>query len=148
MITTFRTKLHGRIIELPWELGLPEGHVIEVTIKTCPDVESPPEPPPPWWLEQFEVNPAVVPGKFVIKGTEVRVDALVSLVEEGQSDEDQLRAHPELTPQDVQVVREYAKVPLGLRRSMGAWAEDAEELDNFIEETYEQRKLDRRPVEF
>jgi uncharacterized protein (DUF433 family) len=120
MITTFRTKLHGRTIELPWKLGLPEGHVIEVTIKTCPEVESPPEPPLPWWLERLEVNPAVVPGKFVIKGTEVSADALVSLVEEGQSDEDLLRAHPELTPQDVRAVREYAKVPLGLRRSFGA----------------------------
>jgi uncharacterized protein (DUF433 family) len=148
MQTTFRTSLRGRSIELPWELGLPEGHVIEVTIRTCPEVEGSPEPSPPWWLERFEVNPAVVPGKFVIKGTEVRADALVSLVEEGQSDEDLVHAHPELTPQDVQAVREYAKVPVGLRRSFGAWAEDAEELDQFIEETYEQRKLDRPSVEF
>jgi uncharacterized protein (DUF433 family) len=136
------------VIELPWELGLPEGHVIEVTIKTCPEVESPPEPPPPWWLERFEVNPAVVKGKFVIKGAEVRADALVSLVEEGQSDEDLLHAHPELTPQDVQAVREYAKVPRGLRLSMGAWVEEAEDVDRFVEWTYEQRKRDRPPVEF
>jgi uncharacterized protein (DUF433 family) len=146
MITTFRTKLHGRTIELPWELGLPEGHVIEVTIRTCPEVEGSPEPPPPWWLERFEVNPAVVPGKFVIKGTEVRADALVLLVEEGQSDEDLLQAHPELTPQDVQAVREYAKVSPGLRQSMGAWAEDAEELDKFIEETYRLRRAGRREI--
>jgi hypothetical protein len=57
-------------------LGLPEGHVIEVTIKSCPEVESPPEPPPPEWLERLELTPAVIPGKFVIKGTDVRVDAL------------------------------------------------------------------------
>jgi uncharacterized protein (DUF433 family) len=145
MVTTFRTRLHGRNIELPWELGLPEGHEIEVTIRTCPEVESLREPPP-WWLERFEVNPAVVPGKLVIKGTEVRADALVSLMEEGQSDEDLLRAHPELTPQDVQAVREYAKVPVGLRRSFGAWAEDAEELDRFIEETYRLRRMDRREI--
>ncbi len=146
MKTTFRTKIHGRSIELPWELGLPEGHVIEVTIKTCPEVESPPESPPPSWLEQLEVNPAVAPGKFVIKGTEVRADALVLLVEEGKSDEELLHAHPELTPQDVNAVREYAKVPLGLRRSFGAWAEDAEELDNFIEETYRARRAARREI--
>jgi uncharacterized protein (DUF433 family) len=143
MQTTFRAKLHGRTIELPWELGLPEGHVIEVTIRTCPEVEGTMEPPP-WWLERFEVNPAVVPGKYVIRGTELRADALVSLVEERKSDEDLLQAYPELTPQDVRAVREYAKVPLGLRQSAGAWAEDAEELDQFIEETYRLRRESRR----
>jgi hypothetical protein len=35
----------------------------------------------------------------------------------------------------------------GLRRAAGAWAEDAEEVDRFIEWTYEQRKLDRPPLE-
>ena len=146
MQTTFRSRIHGRSIELPWELGLPEGHVIEVTIKTCPEVESPPEPPPPWWLARLEVNPAVVPGKFVIKGTEVCADALVSLVEEGKSDEELLHAHPELTPQDVNAVREYAKIPLGLRQSFGAWAEDAQELDKFIEETYRLRRTARPEI--
>src|SRR6266540_496266 len=101
MITTFRTVIHGRTIELPWDLGLPEGHVVEVTIKTRPEAESPPEPPLPWWFERLEVNPAVVPGKFVIKGTPLRVDALVELVEGNQSDEQLLRRHPELTPEDV-----------------------------------------------
>jgi hypothetical protein len=33
MIVTFRTSVHGRTMELPWDLGLPEGHIIEVTIK-------------------------------------------------------------------------------------------------------------------
>ena len=35
----------------------------------------------------------------------------------------------------------------GLRRAAGAWAEDAEEVDRFIAWTYEQRKLDRPPLE-
>jgi uncharacterized protein (DUF433 family) len=143
MKTTFRTTLHGRCIELPWELWPPEGHVIEVTIKTCPEIEGSPERLPPEWLERFEVNPAVVPGELVIKGTELHADALVALVEEGKSDEDLLYTHPELTPQDVNAVREYAKVPLGLRQSFGAWAEDAEELDKFIEETYHLRSASR-----
>ena len=94
-------------------------------------------------MERLEVNPA---GKYVIKGTELRADELVSLVEEGQTDEDLLKAHPELTPQDVSAIREYAKVPLGLRRSAGAWAEDAEELDKFIEETYRLRRDSRREI--
>src|SRR5712691_4443027 len=139
MITTFRTSVRGRTIELPWDLGLPEGRVVEVTIKTRPDVESPPEPPLPWWLERLEVNPAIVPGKFVIKGTGLRADALVVLVEEGKSDQELLHAHPELTPEDVAAVHEYAKLPMSFRRSFGAWAEDAEELDEFLEWNRQQR---------
>jgi uncharacterized protein (DUF433 family) len=147
MITTFRTVLHGRTIELPWDLGLPEGHVIEVTIKTRPDVESTPEPPLPWWVERLEVNPAVVPGKFVIKGTRLRADALVELLEAGKSDQELLRAHPELTPEDVSAVREYAKLPVEMRRSFGAWAEDAEELDKFLEWNRQQRRASHREIE-
>lgn len=147
MITTFRTTVRGRTIELPWDLGLAEDRIIEVTIKTCPEVESPQEPPPPKWLERFEVNPAVAVGKLVIKGTQLRADTVVELLEEGKSEEELLRAHPELTPEDVAAVREYAKVPLGLRRSFGAWAEDAEELDKFLAEIRQARKIPRRGLE-
>src|SRR5438093_1778238 len=109
MITSFRTVIHGRTIELPWDLGLPEGHVVEVTIKTRPDVESPPEPPPPRWLERLDVDPAVKVGKLVVKGTRLLVDDLVKLVEDGRTDEDLQQLHPELTPADVEAVREYAR---------------------------------------
>lgn len=147
MITTFRTVIHGRTIELPWDLGLPEGHVVEVTIKTRPDVESTPEPPLPWWLERLDVDPTVRPGKFVIKGTRLLADALVELVEGGRSDQELLQTHPELTLEDVAAVREYAKVPLGLRRSFGAWADEADEVDKFIEETYRLRRAPHRRIE-
>ncbi len=147
MITTFRTVIHGRMIELPWDLGLPEGHIVEVTLKTRPDVESPPEPPLPWWLERLEVNPAVVLVKYVIKGTRLRADTLVELLEAGKSDEELLRAHPELSPEDVAAVREYAKLPAAMRRLFGAWAEDAEELDTFLEWNRQQRKVSRREID-
>jgi uncharacterized protein (DUF433 family) len=147
MITSFRTSLHGRSIELPWDLGLPEGHVIEVTIKTCPDMESPQEPPLPRWLERLEVNPAGMPGKLVIKDTRLPADALVELLEQGKSDEDLLRIHAELTPEDVAAVRQYAQVPAGLRQSFGGWADDAEELDEYLEWTRQQRKVRRREMD-
>ena len=35
----------------------------------------------------------------------------------------------------------------GLRRSFGAWAEDAEELDKYLEWTRQERKVGRTPVE-
>ena len=35
----------------------------------------------------------------------------------------------------------------GLRQSFGAWAEDGEELDNYLEWNRQQRKVGRRPLE-
>ncbi len=36
----------------------------------------------------------------------------------------------------------------GIRRSSGAWADDAEELDRFIESVHERRRaIQRRPIE-
>jgi uncharacterized protein (DUF433 family) len=146
MITTFRTVIHGRNIELPWDLGLPEGRIVEVTIKTCPDVESPPEPSLPWWVGRLEVNAAVDPGRFVIKGTHLRADALVELLESGKSDEELLRTHPELAADDLNAVREYAKLPIEMRRSFGSAAEEAEDLDRFLEWNRQQRKVMHREI--
>jgi uncharacterized protein (DUF433 family) len=147
MKTTFRTSVHGRIIELPWDLGLPEGHVIEVSIKTCPDVEGTPEPPLPWWLERLGIDPTVEGGKYIVKGTRVLADTLVEELEGGKNDQELLLAHAELTSEDLAAVREYAKLPLEMRRSFGAWAEKGEELDIFLEWNRQQRKLDRREID-
>lgn len=144
MITTFRTTVRGRTIELPWDLGLPADRIIEVTIKTCPEVESPPEPLLPAWLERLEVEPSGAPGRFVIKGTQLRAE---SLLEEGKSDEELLRTHPELTPEDVMALRDYAKAPLSFRQMSGLSAEEAEELDKFVEETYRLRRISGREIE-
>jgi uncharacterized protein (DUF433 family) len=131
--------IHGKTIGLESEPGLPDGQEVRVEISPIDE--------PPRWLERLDVDPAVRPGKFVIKGTRLLVDDLVQLVEEGRSD-DELRArHPELTLEDVAAVRHYALVPAGLRRSFGSWAEDAEEVDRFIEWTYQQRRVERRPTE-
>jgi hypothetical protein len=35
----------------------------------------------------------------------------------------------------------------GIRRSAGAWAEDAEELDRFLEWNRQQRKINRREID-
>lgn len=52
-----------------------------------------------------------------------------------------MKAHPQLKAEDMQALRNYAKCPVGLRRSFGAWAEDAEELDKYLEWTRQQRKI-------
>lgn len=145
MRTSLRGVVHGRTIELAQEPGLPDGQVVSVEIE--PVAERPPtaspsaEAPPPWWLGRLEVNPVVVPGRLVIKGTRLPAEALVALLEGGRTEQEVLGAHPELTVEDIAAVREYAKVSPGLRRSFGAWAEDAEEFDNYLEWNRQQRKV-------
>ncbi len=101
---------------------------------------------PPKWLERFTVDPSIALGKLLVKGTRLRVEDLVDLVEQGRSDEELRGRHPELTAEDVDAVRHYAKAPEGLRKSFGGWAEDAEELDRYLEWTRQNRKLSRPEI--
>ena len=135
-MATIQGVIHGKTIELERESGLPEGQ--RVAVEVCPLDER------PAWLERFVVDPAVMPGKFVIKGTRLLVDDLVQSVANGRTDEELRQLHPELTSADLEAVRNYARVPEGLRRSFGGWVEDAEELDKYLDWTHQQRKV-RRP---
>jgi uncharacterized protein (DUF433 family) len=134
-----RGVIHGKTIELESEPGLPDGQ--EVSVEIHPVSE------PPGWLERLHVDAAVRPVKYVVKGTRLLAEDLTQLVEEGRSDEELLRQFPELTPEDVAAIRQYARVPSGLRRAFGSWAEDAEELDAYLEWTRQQRKTSRRELE-
>src|SRR5713101_8013996 len=129
-MATIQGVIHGKTIELENEPGLPEGQRVAVEIRSVDE--------PPAWLERLLVDPAVQPGKFVIKGTRLLVDDLVQLVEEGRTDPELRQLHPELTANDVEAVRHYARVPEGLRRSFGGWAEDGDELDEYLEWTRQQ----------
>jgi uncharacterized protein (DUF433 family) len=131
--------IHGKTIELEQELGLAEGQRVAVDVRLVDE--------PPAWLERLVVDPAVNPAKLVIKGTRLLVDDLVRLVEEQRNDRQLRQLHPELTPADLEAIRQYARVPAGLRQSFGGWAEDAEELDNYLEWTRQQRTVRRREVE-
>lgn len=131
--------IHGKTIELEQELGFAEGQRVAVDVRLVDE--------PPAWLERLVVDPAVNPGKLVIKGTRLLVDDLVRLVEEQQNERELRQLHPELTPEDLEAIRQYARVPAGLRQSFGGWAEDAEELDKYLEWTRQQRKVRRREAE-
>jgi uncharacterized protein (DUF433 family) len=150
MKTTLRGVVHGRTIELSQETGLPEGQAVTVEIEPVAESRATPSGAaavsPPGWLERLEVNPAVAPGRLVLKGTRLPAETLVPLLEEGRTDEELVRAHPELTREDVAALREYAKAPPGLRRSFGAWAADGEELDEYLAWNRQQRKVGRRGV--
>lgn len=143
MKMTLRGVVHGKTIELAHEPGLPEGQEVEVVIETTPA----PAGAPPWWLERIVVDPAVRPAKSIVKGTRLEANMLATLLEEGRTEDELLRAYPELTGEDVAALREYAKVPRGLRQAFGAWADEAEGVDRFIEETYRLRGAPHRGLD-
>jgi uncharacterized protein (DUF433 family) len=134
-MATIQGVIHGKTIELERESGLPEGQRVAVEVSPLDER--------PGWLERFVVDPTAAPGKFAIQGTRLLVDDVVESAA-GRTDLELQQLYPDLTPADVEAVRNYARVPEGLRRSFGGWVEDAEELDRYLEWARQQRKL-RRP---
>ena len=59
-------------------------------------------------LERIEVNPAVMLGKPVIKGTRVPVELLIRKLSEGATEADLLDGYPRLTKKDIQAALAYA----------------------------------------
>ena len=147
----FKGVVHGKTIELEQEPGLPEGQAVTVAIQRVgtPLPTPPKELPPPVesWCERIVFDSAVSPTEKVVKGTRLLAEELVAELAQGKSDEAMLEAHPELTPEDVAALRNYALWSPGLRQSFGGWAEDAEELDRYLEWTRQNRKLKRREIE-
>jgi uncharacterized protein (DUF433 family) len=139
MTKTLQGKVHGKTIELERETGLPDGHQVQVEIRSSDG--------PPAWLERLDIDPNFAPGKLLIKGTHLLAEDLARLVEEPRTDDELGRLHPELTPEDWDAIRNYARLPLALRRSFGAWANYGEQLDEFLEEIRSWRKLPRRGLE-
>jgi len=141
-MATIHGVIHGKTIVLDREPGLDDGQEVSVEIRPIMrGATQTDQPAPAWWLEQLAVDPTVRRGKFVVTGTTLLADALVDQLDAGKTDSELLQAHPELTPTAVAAVREYAKLPIEMRRSFGAWAEDSEELDEYLEWTRQHRNL-------
>lgn len=174
----FRGIVHGNTIQFEEELGLPDGHEVTVTVqppdlpwKRLPPGEGirrsagawaedcgtrpilPPEgaenlPGVKSWADRLVFDSSVSPTERIVKGTNLAAEALVAEIEQGRDDHEMLDAHPELSIEDLRALRAYALVPLGFRRSFGAWAEDGDELDRYIQTVYERRRVvQRRPIE-
>ena len=59
-------------------------------------------------LQRITVNPLVMAGKAVIRGTRIPVDLVVRMVAQGIPEHELLREYPRLTAQDIRAALMYA----------------------------------------
>jgi uncharacterized protein (DUF433 family) len=59
-------------------------------------------------LERIEINPDVMLGKPVIRGTRIPVELILRKLSEGASEADLLDAYPRLVKEDIQAALAYA----------------------------------------
>jgi uncharacterized protein (DUF433 family) len=62
--------------------------------------------------DRIEVNPAVMMGKPVIRGTRIPVELIIRKLSEGATEADLLDAYPRLTRADIQAALAYAAASL------------------------------------
>jgi uncharacterized protein (DUF433 family) len=58
--------------------------------------------------ELIEINPAIMLGKPVIRGTRITVELVLRKISEGATRDDLLDAYPHLTPEQIEAVLAYA----------------------------------------
>ncbi|HEY64031.1 MAG TPA: DUF433 domain-containing protein [Caldilineae bacterium] len=59
-------------------------------------------------LDRIEINPNVMLGKPVIRGTRIPVELIIRKLSEGATEEDLLDAYPRLTREDIRAALAYA----------------------------------------
>ena len=58
--------------------------------------------------ERIEIDPSIMQGKPVIRGTRIPVELLLRKLGEGASQDDLLDAYPHLRPEDIRAAMAYA----------------------------------------
>jgi uncharacterized protein (DUF433 family) len=64
------------------------------------------------WQERIVIDPNILVGKPVVKGTRLAVEFILDLLAQGWSEEDILRNYPGLTRVDIQACLSYASAVL------------------------------------
>ena len=59
-------------------------------------------------LDRIEINPDVMLGKPVIRGTRIPVELILRKLGEGATEDDLLDAYPHLTKEDIRAALSYA----------------------------------------
>jgi len=65
---------------------------------------------------RIEINPEIMLGKPVIRGTRVTVELLLRKLSQGASEKDLLEAYPHLTSEDIKAAIGYAADTVALER--------------------------------
>ena len=60
------------------------------------------------WKDRIEVNPAVLVGKPIIKGTRISVELIMDRMADGWSMEDVLASYPNISREDVLAALSFA----------------------------------------
>jgi uncharacterized protein (DUF433 family) len=60
------------------------------------------------WQHRIVVDPGIMTGKPVIRGTRVPVELIVRMLAQGVSEQDILREYPRLRPPDIRAALAYA----------------------------------------
>lgn len=60
------------------------------------------------WKERITIDPRILVGKPVVKGTRLAVEFIVDLLAQGWSEEEILRNYPGLTRDDIMACLRYA----------------------------------------
>ncbi len=67
---------------------------------------------PSHWEDRIVVDPDVLLGKPVVKGTRLAVEFIVDLLAQGWSEDEIMENYPGLTPQDIRACLSYASATL------------------------------------
>ncbi len=65
------------------------------------------------WAEHIAVDPAVLVGKPVVRGTRLAVDFILRLLADGWSEDDIIENYPVLTRENIRACLAYSSVRLG-----------------------------------
>lgn len=68
------------------------------------------------WKERIVLDPEVLTGKPIVKGTRLAVEFVIDLLAQGWSREQILENYPGLTDQDIQACLAYASEVLHLQK--------------------------------
>ena len=60
------------------------------------------------WHERIIVDPEILVGKPIIRGTRLSVELIVDLLAQGWSEDDVLRSYPKLSADDIHACLKYA----------------------------------------
>lgn len=64
------------------------------------------------WQQRIELNPNVLAGKPVVKGTRIAVELVVDLLAQGWTEDDILRNYPTIKAEDIRACLHYASAAL------------------------------------